>query len=315
MWTSKLGNKYPKEDIERSDSKHHSILNALRKEAANSVCAECGDVGTSWASVNLGVFVCVRCSDIHRALGTHVSKVKGCSGTYLWGPDEIENMQRLGNAAADARYGGRCSAARPAESATKEERVKMCRRKYEDLEWAAEAASTKYCSFTPSTTAQGASVPPVTIPSNLSTSGERARLSTGQQTSASMSTGPIKSCNKDPRPQAKEALDMDFDDFFGKMGLSEPAPAATRKALQQANAGRSNEDGECAAQLAPSTSPSKSKPTTAQAHQESLEQCFPGNSQNDSAGTFALQPVDFPAKSSQPAQPGSDNLWNDFGAW
>jgi len=96
----------------------------------NSVCAECGEGDTCWASVNLGIFLCVRCSDVHRALGTHITKVKGCSGTYLWGPDEIQQMKQIGNAKAAARYGGGTAQSEP--SATKERRLELCKSKYEN---------------------------------------------------------------------------------------------------------------------------------------------------------------------------------------
>eukprot|EP00444_Apocalathium_aciculiferum_P028423 CAMPEP_0183433652 /NCGR_PEP_ID=MMETSP0370-20130417/61524_1 /TAXON_ID=268820 /ORGANISM="Peridinium aciculiferum, Strain PAER-2" /LENGTH=285 /DNA_ID=CAMNT_0025620045 /DNA_START=47 /DNA_END=904 /DNA_ORIENTATION=- len=137
LWTSKLGTKYPMEEIQRLDHEHHQILERLRKEPRNSRCAECGEHGTLWASVNLGIFVCVRCADVHRAMGTHISKVKGCSGTYLWGEDELQNMRQMGNANAESKYG----AAKPASEASKDERVLLARRKYESLAYTGSAAA------------------------------------------------------------------------------------------------------------------------------------------------------------------------------
>lgn len=64
------------------------ILDEMLKQADNKNCADCGARGESplladltllgprWASTNLGIFVCIRCSGIHRNLGTHISKVK-----------------------------------------------------------------------------------------------------------------------------------------------------------------------------------------------------------------------------------------------
>mmetsp|Transcript_9385 Transcript_9385/g.12522 ORF Transcript_9385/g.12522 Transcript_9385/m.12522 type:complete len:231 (-) Transcript_9385:411-1103(-) len=106
MWTSKLGNKYNKEEIEASHKQQLRFLEKLRSEPDNRICAECGKQGTVWSSVNLGVFTCLRCGSLHRALGTHISKPKGCTGTYLWGPDEIARMQEVGNKRATQLYGG-----------------------------------------------------------------------------------------------------------------------------------------------------------------------------------------------------------------
>ena len=70
----------------------------------NLTCADCYDNNTSWASVNLGVFLCTRCAQIHRGIGTHITKIKGCGGTYLWYPDEIEMMQNVGNNISNKYY-------------------------------------------------------------------------------------------------------------------------------------------------------------------------------------------------------------------
>jgi len=140
-WTSKLGSRYPRELIDKLDAEHHRTLQQLRKQPANAVCAECGEGDTCWASVNLGVFLCIRCSDVHRALGTHITKVKGCSGTYLWGPDEIEQMKQIGNAKAAERYGGATAQSEP--SATKERRLELCKSKYENGSMYAASKSLK----------------------------------------------------------------------------------------------------------------------------------------------------------------------------
>lgn len=126
MWRSKLGNVFSRAEVEKLDAEHHRVLKALRSQPGNNQCADCGAQDTTWASVNLGVFLCVRCADVHRALGTHISKVKGCGGTYLWGTDEIAQMKSLGNLAWSS------DEPRISSSTSKEELLWMCRKKYEN---------------------------------------------------------------------------------------------------------------------------------------------------------------------------------------
>ncbi|KAJ1499471.1 hypothetical protein HMI55_004379, partial [Coelomomyces lativittatus] len=53
-----------------------------------------------WASYSLGVFVCLRCSGIHRSLGTHISRMKSVD-LDSWTPEQIQNMITWGNAKAN----------------------------------------------------------------------------------------------------------------------------------------------------------------------------------------------------------------------
>lgn len=52
------------------------VLEAMLEEEENKNCADCAARGPRWCSTNLGVFLCIKCSGIHRKMGTHISKVK-----------------------------------------------------------------------------------------------------------------------------------------------------------------------------------------------------------------------------------------------
>mmetsp|Transcript_23894 Transcript_23894/g.56276 ORF Transcript_23894/g.56276 Transcript_23894/m.56276 type:complete len:167 (-) Transcript_23894:146-646(-) len=108
---------------------HSRQLDKIRKLPENRRCADCGGHGTVWASVNLGVFLCMNCGARHRGLGTHITLPKGCTGTYLWGPDEIHQMMAMGNERAKQIYGA--DDHRPKEGASDVEWLTFLREKYE----------------------------------------------------------------------------------------------------------------------------------------------------------------------------------------
>ncbi|KAK0201081.1 hypothetical protein DFS33DRAFT_1266439 [Desarmillaria ectypa] len=64
-------------------------LRELVKKPENKLCADCKRNDPRWASWNIGVFLCIRCSGIHRGMGTHISRVKSVD-LDVWTPEQME---------------------------------------------------------------------------------------------------------------------------------------------------------------------------------------------------------------------------------
>ncbi|KAH1120476.1 hypothetical protein J1N35_003636 [Gossypium stocksii] len=87
----------------RSSVKIEKPIDVLRRVCGNDKCADCGAPEPDWASLNLGVLVCIECSGVHRNLGVHISKVRSLTlDVKVWEPSVIGLFQSLGNTFANS---------------------------------------------------------------------------------------------------------------------------------------------------------------------------------------------------------------------
>lgn len=71
----------------------------------NMRCADCGNPDPKWASINLGITLCIACSGVHRSLGVHYSKVRSLT-LDVWEPEILRVMMELGNEIVNKIYEG-----------------------------------------------------------------------------------------------------------------------------------------------------------------------------------------------------------------
>uniref|UniRef100_A0A0E0QTL3 ADP-ribosylation factor GTPase-activating protein AGD3 n=1 Tax=Oryza rufipogon TaxID=4529 RepID=A0A0E0QTL3_ORYRU len=86
----------------RTSMKPDKPIDLLRKVVGNNICADCGAAEPDWASLNLGILLCIECSGVHRNLGVHISKVRSLTlDVRVWEASVINLFQSLGNTFAN----------------------------------------------------------------------------------------------------------------------------------------------------------------------------------------------------------------------
>ncbi|RDW75258.1 hypothetical protein BP6252_06400 [Coleophoma cylindrospora] len=116
-------------------ARNTQTLKSLVKLEGNKTCADCKrNKHPRWASWNLGIFICIRCSGIHRGMGTHISRVKSVD-LDAWTDEQLQSVLKWGNARANKYWEAKLA---PGHAPSEGKIENFIRTKYESKRWVME---------------------------------------------------------------------------------------------------------------------------------------------------------------------------------
>uniref|UniRef100_A0A673BRM0 Arf-GAP with coiled-coil, ANK repeat and PH domain-containing protein n=1 Tax=Sphaeramia orbicularis TaxID=375764 RepID=A0A673BRM0_9TELE len=132
------------EPRERS-ARGETILQRIQCLPGNEQCCDCGQADPRWASINLGILLCIECSGIHRSLGVHCSKVRSLT-LDTWEPELLKLMCELGNSVINHIYEGSYQEQglkKPLPSSSRQEKEAWIKAKYVEKKFLKKLGSTE----------------------------------------------------------------------------------------------------------------------------------------------------------------------------
>ena len=111
------------------------IINEILKKPQNKLCADCKRPSPTWASVNLGVFICINCSGCHREIGVHITKVRS-TNLDVWPKEILDNFKIINNKIANKYWEYKLKKVDYEKIRNNNnELIKFIRDKYENKKW------------------------------------------------------------------------------------------------------------------------------------------------------------------------------------
>ncbi|KAL8608051.1 hypothetical protein ACOMHN_023867 [Nucella lapillus] len=112
-----------------------AFIQTIRTTRGNTICVDCGTPSPCWASINLGVVMCIECSGVHRNIGTHISRVRSLD-LDDWPPEVTKVMTSIGNYLANSVWEANTKGrSKPTSSSNREEKEVWIKAKYENKEF------------------------------------------------------------------------------------------------------------------------------------------------------------------------------------
>ncbi|CAG7938247.1 unnamed protein product [Penicillium salamii] len=184
-------------------AQNSQTIKGLLKLEHNKVCADCKrNKHPRWASWNLGVFVCIRCSGIHRGMGTHISRVKSVD-LDAWTDEQLQSVVRWGNSRANKYWEAKLA---PGHAPSESKIENFIRTKYESKRWVMDGGLPD-----PSTLDDGDDDVPLAVVQ------EKAKI----ERSSSQRIAPPAPANQAPVHRQQASIDLFGDD------ISPPARPST----------------------------------------------------------------------------------------
>ncbi|KAG2342685.1 ArfGap-domain-containing protein [Suillus weaverae] len=195
------------------------ILKDLVKQSDNKVCADCKRNDPRWASWNLcvlhfrfcssltmlsrGVFLCIRCSGIHRGMGTHISRVKSVD-LDIWTPEQMESIQKWGNRRANLYWESHLKSGHIPPDHKMESFI---RSKYESRRWALDGPPPSDPSVLETETSNGNASQAAEQPPPAATQSSRSTHITNASISSARAASPTLQTHITTRqPQSRQLL-------------------------------------------------------------------------------------------------------------